>query len=127
MPERDIVGSPTTTRLRRIARIISAALIAFTIVMVVGHLIAPEPVEVDYDPIENILPIIMSLSVFALAVAWRWEGVGGALSLALFVLVIILDWIIRGRLLPLSALLIFLPLPITALLFLYCWYRSRSS
>jgi hypothetical protein len=127
MPERDIVGSPTTTRLRRIARISSALLVAFTLIMIVGHLVSPDSYEVDYDPIENVLPLTMSLSVFALVIAWRWEGVGGALSLALFVLVIILDWIIRGRLLPLNALLIFLPLPVTALLFLYCWYRSRSS
>ncbi len=119
--------SSTTTLLRRIARISSAALIAFTLVMLVGHVIAPEQMEVDYDPIENILPVIMSLSVFTLALAWRWEGWGSALSLALFVLVIILDWIIRGSFFPLGGLLVLLPLPVTALLFLYCWYRSRSS
>jgi peptidoglycan/LPS O-acetylase OafA/YrhL len=102
MAKMDKGRSPTTTLLRRIARIFSAALIAFTLVMVVGHLVTPDPYEVDYDPIENILPLTMCLSVFALAIAWRWEGVG-------------------------NALLVFLPLPVTALLFLYCWYRSRSS
>lgn len=127
MGEENTIPSPTTTLLCRIARISSVVLIAFTLVMVVGHLIAPEPVQVDYDPIENILPVIMSLSVFALALAWRWEGVGGALSLALFVLVIILDWIIRGSFFPLRGLLVLLPVPATALLFLYYWYRSRSS
>ncbi len=95
--------------------------------MLVGHLVTPDPYAVDYDPIENVLPLTVSLSVFALAIAWRWEGIGGGLSLALFVLVIILDWIIRGSFFPLSGLLVFLPLPATALLFLYCWYRSRSS
>lgn len=113
-------------RLRRIARISSVVLIAFTLFMLVGHLITPDPYEVDYDPIENILPVTMSLSVFALAIAWRWEGVGGTLSLALFVLVIILDWIIRGSFFPLSGLIMFLPLPVTALLFLVCWFRSRT-
>ncbi len=127
MVETDTVKSPTTDRLRRIARISSVVLIAFTIVMAVGHLFGSEPVEVDYDPIENVLPVMMSLSVFALAVAWRREGWGGALSLALFGLVLILDWIIRGRFFPLRGLLVFLPLPATALLFLVCWFRSRSA
>ena len=120
------ITSPTTDRLRRIARISSMVLIAFTIVMLVGHVFNHEPLEADYDPIENILPVMMSLSVFALALAWRWEGWGGALSLALFLLVLILDWIIRGSFFPIRGLLVFLPLPATALLFLYCWYRSRS-
>ena len=118
--------SISISRLRRIARISSVVLIAFTIVMAVGHLFGSEPVEVDYDPIENILPVIMSLSVFALAIAWSREGWGGALSLALFVLVLILDWIIRGSFFPLGVLLVFLPLPATALLFLVCWYRSKT-
>jgi hypothetical protein len=128
MTEQDrSASSHVTDRLRRIARIFSAALIAFTIVIVVGHLITPDPYAVDYDPIENVLPLTMSLSVFALAIAWRWEGIGGGLSLALFVLVIILDWIIRGSFFPLRGLLVLLPVPATALLFLYCWYRSRPS
>ena len=123
----DRIAKPTTTLLRRIARISSVVLIAFTLFIFVGYLITPDPYAVDYDPIENILPLTMSLSVFALAIAWRWEGVGGALSLALFVLVIILDWIIRGSFFPLRGLLVFLPLPATALLFLVCWFRSRSA
>ncbi len=126
MVETDTVKSPTTDRLRRIARISSVVLIAFTIVMAVGHLFGSDPFTVDYDPIENILPVTMSLSVFALAIAWRREGRGGALSLALFILVIILDWIIRGSFFPLRGLLVFLPLPTTALLFLVCWFRSRT-
>jgi hypothetical protein len=83
-------------------------------------------VEIDYDPIENILPVLMSLSVFALGIAWRREGVGAGLSLGLFLLVIILDWIIRGSFIPLRGFLVLLPVPITALLFMVCWLRCRT-
>jgi hypothetical protein len=123
----DNISKSTTALLRRIARISSVVLIGLTLFVLVGFLTTPDPYAVDYDPIENILPLTMSLSVFALAIAWRWEGIGSALSLALFILVIILDWIIRGSFFPLRGLLIFLPLPATALLFLVCWFRSRSA
>jgi hypothetical protein len=126
MDNGQVEPSASNHRLRRIARISSVVLIAFTIVMAIGHLFGTEPVEVDYDPIENILPVMMSLSVFALGLAWRREGVGAALSLVLFVLVIILDWIIRGSFIPLQGFLVLLPVPVTALLFLYYWFQSRN-
>jgi hypothetical protein len=113
--------------LRRVARISSGLIIGITLVVLVGHIIEPEPVEVDYPPIENLLPVIMCLSVLGLGIAWRWEGLGGGISVVFFLIHLVVYWAIRQRFFPLRALLIFSPVPITGILSLIYWWRSRIS
>jgi hypothetical protein len=113
--------------MRRIARLLSLLIIGFALVMLVGHLVVPEPVEEDYPPIENLLPLIMLLSVVGLGLAWRWEGLGGALSLGFFAVHLALFWAIRGHFFPVPMLLTFSPLVICAALFVACWWRSRAA
>jgi hypothetical protein len=113
--------------MRRIARALSVVIIAITLFIAVGHLVAPEPVEADYPPVENLLPLVMVLSVLGLGLAWRWEGLGAAITLGFFGLHLILYWAIRGRFFPLQMLPIFSPVVITGLLFLACWWRSRAA
>ena len=113
------VGFINPKRIRLIARILSVAIIAFALVMLLGHMFFPEPTVEDYPPIENLQPVIMGVSVLCLAIAWRWEAWGGALSLIFFVLNLGLYWIIRGHFFPIAILINFSPLPLTAILFLY--------
>lgn len=113
--------------LRRVARISSGLIIGITLVVLIGHIIEPESVEVDYPPIENLLPVIMCLSVLGLGIAWRWEGLGGGISVVFFIIHLIVYWAIRQRFFPPRALLIFSPVPITGVLFLVFWWRSRNS
>jgi len=113
--------------MRRIARVLSLLIIGIALVMLVGHLVAPEPMEEDYPPIENLLPLIMLLSVLGLGLAWRREGLGGAISLGFFALHLALFWAIRGKFFPLGALLTFSPLIICGVLFVACWWISRRS
>lgn len=94
--------------------------------MAVGHLVEPDPYEVDYPPIENLLPALMVLSVLGLGIAWRWEGVGGAINLVFFLATIILDWVIRGELIPLGSLLPLSVAIIPGILFLIVWWRTRN-
>jgi hypothetical protein len=117
----------TVKRLRRIARILSVPIVAFTLVIFVGHLVGPEPVQADYPPIENLLPVLVCLSVLGLGIAWRWEGLGGAICVGFFVLHLALFWAIRREFFPLGMLVIFSPLVITGILFLVCWWKSRDS
>jgi len=120
-------GDRRTKWMRRIARISSVVIIAFTVVMIVGHLFVPDPHEVDYPPIENLLPLMMSLSVLGLGIAWRWEGVGGAISVGLFLAHLAVFWAIRQEFFPLRALATLSPVFITGMLFLVCWWRTRST
>lgn len=118
--------SISTDRIRQMARVFSALIILLTILIAAGHIFGDEPVVEDYPPIENLMPIILGLSVVGLAVAWRWEGIGGTLTLVFFLAHLGLFWAVRGEFFPLGVLAVFLPIPITALMFLWCWWKSRD-
>ena len=113
-------------RVRWIARGASVLIIAFALFIMIGHLIYPDPYAVeDYPPIENWMPIVVMLSVLSLAICWKWERFGGFLSLAFFVLHLGLFWAVRGWFFPIEMTLMFSPIPITALLFIYAgWPRQ---
>ena len=113
-------------RMRRVARAWSTVVIGITLVMAIAHIVVPEPEATDYPPIENLLPVVIFLSVVGLAIAWRWEGVGGAINVGLFVAHLGLYWSIRGEFLPLRALPLFSAVVVPGVLFLACWWRTRS-
>jgi len=115
-----------TKWLRRVARIWSVLVIAFTLFMAVAHIVGPEPHTVDYPPIENLLPVVMVLSVLGLAIAWRREALGGALNVGLFLVHMGLYWIIRGKPFPLRAMPLLSAPVVPGVLFLICWWRTRS-
>jgi hypothetical protein len=110
-----------------ITRILSGLIITLTLTTLLGHLLFPEPAADDYPWIENLLPLLMGISVLGLFLAWRWEMLGGALSLFFFLLQLALYRVIRGHFFPLQGLLVFSPLPITALLFMYLGQFNRMS
>ena len=112
---------------RRIARIWSIIVIGITLVVAVSHIVTPDPYATDYPPIENLLPMLMVISVLGLAIAWRWEGVGGAINIGFFLANLGLYWIIRGKFFPLEALSVLSLAVVPGALFLICWWRSRSS
>jgi hypothetical protein len=113
-------------RIRQLARVFSAIIILLTILIAVGHIFGDEPVVEDYPPIENLMPIILGLSVAGLGIAWRWEGIGSALSIIFFLAHLGLFQAVRGEFFPLGILAVFMPIPITAFLFLWCWLRSHE-
>jgi hypothetical protein len=80
----------------------------------------------DYPPIENLLPVIMTLSVLGLAVAFRWEGVGGAINVGLFLVHYGVFWAIRGEPFPFRAVPMLLAAVVPGVLFLVCWWSTRS-
>lgn len=118
----------TTKWMRRVARVWSILIIGITLVMIVGHAVLPEPGATDYPPIENLLPLLMCLSVIGLGVAWRWEGLGGAINVGFFLANLGMHWAIR-KFLPLRAVAILSLAVVPGILFLaYRWRtRSRSS
>ena len=128
MTDRKVRTDRATTWMRRIARGWSIVVMGVALLMVVGHAVAPDPHAVeDYPPIENLLPLMMTLSVLGLGIAWRWEGVGGAISFGLFLAHLAVFWAIRQEFFPLRALATLSPVLITGMLFLVCWWRTRST
>jgi hypothetical protein len=128
----------TTKRIRWIARIWAIVLVVIALVIFAGNVWSwvsgaesdPNVAE-DYPPIENLPPIFYFLSIVGLALAWRWEGLGGAIAI-LFSLaslpVLLIHWPIAHEF-P-SYLFapygVWLMIVIPGVLFLICWWRSRG-
>jgi len=77
-------GDRATKRMRRIARIWSVPIIAYSLMMLTGYawnwvtIGTADPYAVEgYPPGEALAPILMFLSVLGLGIAWRWERLGG--------------------------------------------------
>jgi hypothetical protein len=85
----------------------------------------------DYPPIENLPPVLMFLSALGSAIAWRWEGLGGAITVVCQLValpVLLIHWPItedfpRYLIAPYGAALI---IALPGILFLICWWRSRN-
>ena len=109
-----------------IARIISVPILLFTLVTVFAHIIFPESEPGTYPPVENWLPVLMTLSVIGLALAWRWEYMGGAVTIAFFIIHLYAYWRIREQFFPLNVLVLFSPLFIDGVLFLVSGSRRSD-
>ena len=137
MPNVNDVGDRATKWIRWIARIWGTLIVAFTLVLLIGYawnwvttgVADPHAVE-DYPPIENLPPLFGLLSVLGLGIAWRWERLGGTITIV-FQLAVLLSLLILSpitRDFPRSAApyLMSLITAIPGILFLGCWWRSRK-
>ena len=126
-----------TKLIRRIARIWSAPIILYSLMMLSGYawnwltIGKADPYAVEgYPFIEAVPPILMFLGVMGLAIAWRWERLGGAINLVFLLGVLVVLLITR----PLTDDLSFVLIPylmtiviaIPGILFLVYWRRSRE-
>ena len=132
------VGDRGTKWIRWIARIWGTLILAFTLLMLIGYawnwlttgIADPYAVE-DYPPIENLPPLLALLSVLGLGLAWRWEGLGGAMAVVFSLAalpILLIHWPIthdfpRYLVAPYGTWLL---ITIPGILFLMCWWRSRK-
>jgi len=114
------------TIVRWIARIWSVLLCAIALLVI----IVPDPYAVKPVPLTDWVELgLYGVALVGLLIAWRWEGLGGAIAVAGVVGHGMAFRIFRGywglRLRPSSALLglVFL---LPAVLFLVCWALSRG-
>lgn len=131
-------GSTVTNRIRWIARIWGGLVFVVALLILVGYAsnwvttgtADPHAAE-DYPPIENLPPLLMFLGATGSAIAWRWEGVGGAIALVSQLVnlpVLLIHWPIaegfpRYLLAPYGLAAV---VAIPGVLFLACWWRSRE-
>ncbi|MGI6379796.1 MAG: DUF7670 domain-containing protein [Anaerolineae bacterium] len=84
----------------------------------------------DYPPIENLPPLFIVLSALGLGIAWRWEGLGGAIAAAFALAtlpVLLVHWPIgegfpRYLVAPYG---VWAVVAVPGVLYLICWWRSR--
>jgi len=131
-------GDRATKWMRWIARIWSAPIIVFSLIMLIGYawnlvtIGKADPYTVEGTSlIEALPPILMFLSVLGLGIAWRWERLGGTIALifqlATSLLLLIqrpfLDDFYRAAIPFLMVMVVAIP----GILFLLCWSRSRRN
>ncbi len=130
-------GDRGTKLIRRIARIWSAPIILYSLLQLTGYawnwltIGKADPYAVEgYPFIEAVPPILLFLGVIGLAIAWRWERLGGTINLVFLLGVVVVLLITR----PLTDDLSFVLIPylmtivvaIPGILFLVYWQRSRE-
>ena len=129
-------GDRATKWIRWIARIWSFPIIVYSLIMLTGYawnlvtIGKADPYAVEgYPLIEALPPILMFLSVLGLGIAWRYERLGGTITLVFLFAVLLLLLIqtpinhdfYRSAIPYLMSTVIAIP----GILFLVCWWRSR--
>lgn len=130
-------GDRATKWIRWIARIWSSPIIVYSLMMLTGYawnwmtIGVADPYAVEgYPLIEALPPIFMFLSVLGLGIAWRWEQLGGTITIV-FQLVALSLLLIHSPIthnFPWSAVpyLLSMIVVVPGILFLVCWWRSRK-
>jgi len=127
-----------TKLIRRIARIWSVPIILYSLMLLTGYawnwltIGKADPYAVEgYPFVEALPPILMFLAVLGLAIAWRWERLGGVINLVFLLGVIVLLLITRPLTEDFSRFVIpylmTIVIAIPGILFLVCWRRSRET
>src|ERR1035437_5432967 len=113
----------TVKTVRWIARILSVLIILFWVFFIVGSFVSSIHGEHSSAPLsmhDRLGFALMLAWLMGLALAWKWELAGAALTL---VAILIQAFFINGRVVEGLGML---P-PITAILFLLCWWIGRQS
>ena len=123
--------------LRRIARLISIPLILYAFLLFVGYAWSwittgvPDPhAAEDYPFIENLPPWFMFIAIVGLAMAWRWEKIGGIVNLVFCLLtvpVLFIHWPLSGDARYLMPYILLLIISFPGILFLLSWQRSKKT
>ncbi len=129
-------SNKTTKRIRLIARILTTPITAYALMMIIGYTIiwiitrTADPYAVENYPfVENLPPIFMFLAIVGLAIAWRYEKIGGIINivfctLAMLVFISYKAISLEAQFIVPLVLIFFIALP--GLLFLIAWHRSRE-
>jgi len=110
--------------IRKVARIWSLPIIAFVLIFTIGTIWSevtnapPDPYAVeDISFVESLQPVLIGISGLGLALAWRWEKLGGIFSLvfsAALVLTLLItrpftDNVVRSLIPYLLAVIVIIP------------------
>lgn len=114
-------GSTNSMKIPRIiARVMSAIIVAFALMMFIGETMEsakranPEPMTLN-----TIIQLaLFGIGLLGLALAWKWELIGGIISLLAFITIFIVN--------PAALLWPMFIFPGNAILFIAVGYRSKK-
>ena len=108
--------------IRWAARILGTLIVVFSLSFFIANVIEqgemPNP---DFG--HGLVTFLFIIALIGFLIAWRWEGFGGILSAISIVLMAMVNviWVHAGKD-PGSEIVFLIP----ALLFIYCWWRTRK-
>jgi hypothetical protein len=138
MPNINDISDRATKRIRWIARIWGTLILVIALFILIGSVWSQittgetDPYAAEgYPLIENLPPLFALLSGLGLGLAWRWEGLGGAIAVIFNLAglpVLLMHWPItrdfaRYLIAPYG---IWIAIAIPGILFLICWWRSKK-
>jgi hypothetical protein len=112
----------SVTYARWVARILGTLIVVFSLSFFIAHVI--EQGEMPNPDFGHWLVIFLYIiAQIGFLIAWRWEGFGGILSAISIVLMATVNviWVHAAKD-PGSEIIFVIP----ALLFIYCWWRTRK-
>lgn len=112
--------------LRRVARVWSIVVIAFTLVIVFGEIAFPHT-EADVPFVEYLMPVSMFVSVLGLVLAWWREALGGAINIGFFLVNLIIYYIVNDRFFPIRGLAPLSLAIVPGIMYLICWFADRDT
>ncbi|MBT3240314.1 MAG: hypothetical protein HON98_11570 [Chloroflexi bacterium] len=96
--------------------------------ILIGDLFLPHMTEFSImSPDQWLNLILVILSVVGLAIAWRWEGLGGIISLVSLSLLLFTNLALNGGNINPIGFLAILIVIFPGVLFVVCWYSSKSN
>ena len=111
--------------IRRIARIWSIVCFGFFVFIIIMEILYPHGGE-GWRPRDMVLAAFIPIGVFlGMALAWRWEGLGGALTTLSVIGFYLAMFILDGDLPRLGVFAMLIPLIIPGILFLISWALHR--
>ena len=117
MKNKIFLESKTTRAIRWIARVLGLLLILLTLFLAIPELMTEHNPNAEPTPIAMILAGVLMLG--GLGLAWKWELIGALISIVGFIGVGILNQDAMTK--PMMYLF-----PLTAILFLICWWLSKK-
>lgn len=111
--------------IRRIARIWSIVCFGFFVFIIIMEILYPHGGE-GWRPRDMVLAAFIPIGVFlGMALAWRWEGLGGALTTLSVIGFYLAMFILDGDLPRSGVFAMLIPLIIPGILFLISWVLHR--
>lgn len=132
-------GNKITRWIRWIARVWGGLVLVVALLIFFGYAANwlttgqadPHAAE-NYPPIENVPPLLMFLAALGSGIAWRWEGLGGAITVVCQLVtlpVLLVHWPITENFPQylLAPYGVWLTVVVPGILSLVCWWRSREA
>lgn len=107
------------------ARLLSAGILLFwgwfLIAHLVAHLAGEGALPSRLVSSDTVVLTAVVVSLVGLAVAWKWELAGGAMTLAAVLIGALFNWRVVGVTSP------YILIPFTAAMFVTCWWMNRGA